>query len=125
MTMWNDNEVCTDQFFVGIDDPLYGLLVDISLDGPSCEDTAFLEDLLDFLRSSLSCFWETKEDVDACRKVKRGENKISLISNLYQTRMILHSKQQASTYLPCDSRQAGWYGPGKSKVKCPVCRADV
>jgi hypothetical protein len=71
-------EVCTDQFFVGIDDLLYSLLADISLDGPSCEDMALLEDLLDFLQSSLSRFRETKEDVDACRKVKCGENEISL-----------------------------------------------
>jgi len=76
--MWNDNEVCTDQFFVSVDDLLYGLLADISLDGPSCEDMALLEDLLDFLQSSLSCFRETKEDVDARRKVTRGENEISL-----------------------------------------------
>jgi hypothetical protein len=87
--MWNDNEVCTDQFFVGIDDLLYGLLADISLDGPSREDMALLEDLFDFLQSSLSRFRETKEDVDARRKATRGENEISLLSNLRQTGIIL------------------------------------
>jgi hypothetical protein len=71
-------EVCTDRFFVGIDDLLYSLLTDISLDGPSREDMTLLEDLLDFFQSSLGRFRKTKEDVDACRKIKRGENEISL-----------------------------------------------
>jgi len=82
-------EVCTDQLFVGIDDLLYSLLADISLDGPSREDMALLEDLFDFLQSSLSRFRETKEDVDARRKATRGENEISLLSNLRQTGIIL------------------------------------
>jgi hypothetical protein len=71
-------EVCTDQFFVGIDDLLYSLLADISLDGPSREDMALLEDIFNFLQSSLSRFRETKEDVDARRKATRGEYEISL-----------------------------------------------
>jgi hypothetical protein len=82
-------EVCTDQLFVGIDDLLYSLLADISLDGPSREDMALLEDLFDFLQSSLSRFRETKENVDARRKATRGENEISLLSNLRQTGIIL------------------------------------
>ena len=49
MTMWNDNEICADQLFVGVIALLYGLLANISHDGPSFEDTALLEDLLDFL----------------------------------------------------------------------------
>jgi hypothetical protein len=82
-------EVCTDQSFVGIDDLLYSPFANISLDGPSREDMALLEDLFDFLQCSLSRFRETEEDVDACRKVKRGENEISLLSNLRQTGIIL------------------------------------
>jgi hypothetical protein len=87
MTMWNDNEVCTDQFFVGVDDLLYGLLADIPLDGPSCEDMTLLEDLLDFLQSSLSRFRETKEDVDARRKVTRCKNEISLFFKVICVRL--------------------------------------
>ena len=72
-------EVGTDQCFVGVDDLLNSFLANISLDGPSREDMALLKDLFDFLQSSLSRFREAKEDVDACRKVKRGENEISLL----------------------------------------------
>lgn len=88
-----------DQMSVGSDNLINSFLADVSLDSPSCEDMALLEDLLNFLQSSLSRFGEAKEDVNARRKIEGGENEISLSNSV---RLDLYSKP-ASTYLPCNS----------------------